>query len=96
MFGAVRTFEMKLKLFWKQLQNANLCHFSSCDFLHKDGYESVPFPTVRDVEMIDSLAANFKMRFNDFRSRDINIRTSENPFFVEVSDGPKEMQRELI
>jgi hypothetical protein len=29
MFGAVRAFEIKLKLFRKQLENANLCHFLS-------------------------------------------------------------------
>jgi hypothetical protein len=34
MFRAVRAFEMKLKLFWKQ----------SCDLLHKDVSVSVPFP----------------------------------------------------
>jgi hypothetical protein len=35
MFGAVRAFDMKLKLFQKQLENVNLCNFSSCDTLCK-------------------------------------------------------------
>jgi hypothetical protein len=37
MSGAIRAFEMKLKLFWKQLKNVSLCHFSARDLLHKDG-----------------------------------------------------------
>jgi hypothetical protein len=61
-FGAVRTFEMTLK----QVENVNLCHFSPCDFLHKDGTVNVPFPNARAVEMITSLAGNFEMRLNGF------------------------------
>jgi hypothetical protein len=49
-FGAVRDFEMKLKLFQEVLENANLCYFSSCDLLHKDGSVLVPFPSGCAVE----------------------------------------------
>jgi hypothetical protein len=28
---------MKLNLFFKQLENANMCHASSSDLIHKDG-----------------------------------------------------------
>jgi hypothetical protein len=31
MLGTVRAFEMKLKLFWKEVENVNLCHVSSRD-----------------------------------------------------------------
>jgi len=64
------------------LENLNLCHFSSCNLLHKDGSVSVPFPSVRALEMVDSLAENFKMRLDVFRSHDRNIRDFENPFSV--------------
>jgi hypothetical protein len=40
-FGVVRAFEMKLKVFRRHLENINLCHFSSCDLLHKDGSVSL-------------------------------------------------------
>jgi hypothetical protein len=40
MFGFVRAFEMKLKLFRELLENVA---FSSCDLLHKGGSGSVPF-----------------------------------------------------
>jgi hypothetical protein len=73
MSGAAREFAMKPKLFRKQLENVNLCHFSSCVLLYKNGSVSVPFPSVRAVEMIDSLTDNFKMRFNDFRRHATNI-----------------------
>jgi hypothetical protein len=48
--------EMKLK----QLENATLCHFPSCDLLYKDGSVSVPFPSILAVEIIDYLVKNFK------------------------------------
>jgi len=51
---------MKLKLFRKQLKNVHIYNFYSCGFLHKVGSVSVPFPSVLAIEMIDSLAENFK------------------------------------
>jgi hypothetical protein len=62
MSGAVRAFEMKLKLFRKQLENFNLYHCSFRELRHKDGSVSDAFPIARAVEIIDSLAENFKMR----------------------------------
>jgi hypothetical protein len=94
MFLAVNAFEIRLKLFRKQLENVNLCRFSSCDLLHNDGSVNVPFPSVRAVEMIDSLAENFRMKFSDFRSHDTNI--FKNPFSVEVRDAAEKVQLELI
>jgi hypothetical protein len=65
-FCAVRVVEMKLKLFRKQMKNVNLCHFPSCDLLHKDGSVNVPFPSVCAVEMTDYLAENFKVNSTTF------------------------------
>jgi hypothetical protein len=66
MFEAVRALEIKLKLFWKQLENVNLSHFFSCDLIYKDQCISVSFPGVSVVKIIDAMAHNFKMRFSDF------------------------------
>jgi hypothetical protein len=46
--------------------------------------------------MVDSLAENFKMRLDVFRSRDRNIRDFENPFSVEISDVPNYLQLQVI
>jgi hypothetical protein len=54
-----------------------------------DGSVSVPFPNFRTVEMTDSLAENFEMRFNNFRSHAKNVRIFENPFSAEVSGNPE-------
>jgi hypothetical protein len=72
-FRTVTASEIKLNLFWKQMADVNLCHFSSCDLLHMDGPVKCSLPSVHAVEIIDSLAKNFKMRFNDFHSHSINI-----------------------
>jgi hypothetical protein len=96
MSGAVRAFEMKLKLFWKQLENINLCHFSFCKLLYRDGSESVPFPSIPVVGVIDFLAENFKMSFSDFRTHAKNVPMFENPFSVEVNDASEKFQLGLI
>jgi hypothetical protein len=69
-------------------QYVNLCLFSSCDLLHKDGAVSVPFHSVSAVEMIEY----FETRFSDFRRNATNIHIFENPFCVEVSDASKKLQ----
>jgi hypothetical protein len=61
MFGAVKAFEMKVKLFRKQVENVNMFVFL---WLHKDGSVSVPSPRVRAVGK----------RFSDFGSHATNIR----------------------
>jgi hypothetical protein len=86
---AARAFEMKLKLFRKQLENVNLCHFFFCDLLYEYVSASVPFQNARAVEMINSLAENFKMRFSDIRSHVKNIRIFEHAFSFEVGDVPE-------
>jgi hypothetical protein len=59
MFWAFREFEMKLKLFRKELENVDLCHSYYCDLLYKDGLVSVLFRIFCAVELADSLAENF-------------------------------------
>jgi hypothetical protein len=49
---------------------------------------SDPFPHVHAVEMIDSLAENFKMRFSDFYILATNTRIVETPFSCEVCVAP--------
>jgi hypothetical protein len=95
MFVAVRGFEMKLKLFRKQMENVNLCNLSSCDLFLEDGSVNVRSQRVRAVEMIDSLAEKFKKRFNDFRNNATDMHIFENPFSVEVSDIREKLQLEL-
>jgi hypothetical protein len=53
------------------------CYISSCDSLHKDGLVSVLFPLAHAVEMIGSLADNFKMKFSDLHSRATDLSIFE-------------------
>jgi hypothetical protein len=81
--GLSRDCLMKLKLFWKLYENVNLCHFSSCGLLGKDGSVSVPIQSVHTVKVTDSWANNFKMKFS-ICSRTTNIHSFEISFcFVE-------------
>jgi hypothetical protein len=71
---------MKLKLFQKQVENVNLCHFVPM-ICNKDGSVNVPFPNVSGVEMIDSLDENFKTRYGDFCSHSTNVHIFSKPIF---------------
>jgi len=94
-FGPVRAFEMKLKLFQKALEYVNLCSFPSWELLHKDRLLSARFLCVRYAEMHYFLAENFEIRFSVLRSHATNIRDFEIPFSVEVSDGREILQLEM-
>jgi hypothetical protein len=72
-FGAIRTFEIKLKVLREQMKNVNLCHFSSCDSLHKSASLNIPFPNIHAAEIVEILDENFKTRFNNFRTHVVNI-----------------------
>jgi hypothetical protein len=52
--------------------------------------------SVHAVEMIDTLAENFKMRVGDFCSHATNICILENPFSLEISDASEKLQPKLI
>jgi hypothetical protein len=63
--------------------------------LHNDGPVSAPFPSARAAEMTDSLAENFKIRFNDSHCHTTNIRIFENLFSIKVSNAQEKLKLEL-
>jgi hypothetical protein len=80
---------MKRKSFQKQLENLNLCYFSSCDSLHKGGSVIVPFPSVLAAETIGLFAENFKIRLNYFSCYATSTSIFENSFSIEGSGDPE-------
>jgi len=72
------------------------CVFFSCDLLHKDGSISTPFPSDQAIEMIDSLAENFKIRFSDFHGHVTHTHISENAASIEDSDAPEKLLPQTI
>jgi hypothetical protein len=48
-FGAIRSFKLRLQLCREQTGKINPSHFSSCDLFYTDGPVSVPFPSVRGL-----------------------------------------------
>jgi hypothetical protein len=47
------------------------------------------------VGMLNYLAENFKMRFNNFCSHATNTDTSENPYSTENRDAPEKLQLQM-
>jgi len=66
MFGAIRAFEMVLKYFGIIWRMSTSVIFVPVIYFMRMDQLCVTFLSVRAVEMIESLAGNFKMRFIGF------------------------------
>uniref|UniRef100_A0A8D8SJW9 General transcription factor II-I repeat domain-containing protein 2B n=4 Tax=Cacopsylla melanoneura TaxID=428564 RepID=A0A8D8SJW9_9HEMI len=89
LFGKIRAFEMKLKLFKSQLKDQNFAHFpalKTCD----------PVSTERYVLTITDLETHFDSRFSDFKNNEFDMKVFYSPFNVCAEDVNETIQMELI
>jgi hypothetical protein len=95
MFNQIKTFEIKLDLWKRQLLENNLYHFNTCQEI-KQIYENEIFEVDTYVGILESLKQQFQERFNDFRSHKFEFDLFNKPFDIEVYDSPEDIQMELI
>jgi hypothetical protein len=95
MFNQIKTFEVKLDLWKRQLLENNLYHFNTCQEI-KQIYENEIFEVHTYVRILESLKQKFQERFNDFRSHKFEFDLFNKPFDIEVYDSPEDIQMELI
>jgi hypothetical protein len=84
------------KYFQKHLENSNMFKFPLCDFIHKNGPASIPFPSINAIYMIDLLDENFKIMYNAHFVKTTHSRSSVILFAVQVWDASEEIKIELI
>ena len=89
MWGHIRSFTTKLRLWESQLQSGNYAHFSTLQQHH---------PTCSDqfVSVIQQLRTEFLSRFDDIRSIENDIKLFSTPFDVPVEVVHEQYQMELV
>jgi hypothetical protein len=82
MFSDVKPFQLKLKLFAKQLNEGNLYNFPCCKSISQEGNSKIPGK--RASEWLEMLRKEFQARFQDFKEYSKDIRLFQNPFTFEM------------
>jgi hypothetical protein len=93
MFSDVRSFQLKFKLFAKQLNERNLYHFSCCKSILQEGNSKIPVK--RFSEWLEMLRKEFQARFEDSEEYSNDIRLFQNPFTFEMEEASEIYQLEL-
>lgn len=83
--NAVSAFDLKLKLFIKQLKDENFINFP---YLQKMK-EKFPEKCLDYSNQVEILLSSFQNRFTDFASHSMKIRLFGDPFAVPVEEAPK-------
>lgn len=92
MYDSVKAFQLKLRLWEKQMQEGNLSHFPTCQAVSA----GVTFPGDAFAAKLNLLHVEFERRFSDFRKQQFQFQLFSNPFIVDVEAAPEHMQMELI
>ncbi|XP_043917683.1 general transcription factor II-I repeat domain-containing protein 2B-like isoform X2 [Protopterus annectens] len=89
MFQTVTAFEVKLKLWHRQIKNNNLIHFETLS-------EQNHVNTEKYAALINSLSQDFESRFQDFRKHQQHFSIFATPFSVDINMLPANLQLECI
>jgi hypothetical protein len=94
MVSDVKSFQLKLKFFAKQLNEGNLYHISCCKSISQEGKSKIP--SKRFSEWLEILQKEFQARFQDFEEYSKDIRLFQNPLTFEMEKASEIYQLELI
>ncbi|XP_069764237.1 general transcription factor II-I repeat domain-containing protein 2A-like [Narcine bancroftii] len=95
MYSAVRAFRTKLCLWETQMLQGNMAHSLCCQMM-KEQISPAVLPSAEFAEKLNVLRAEFSRRFADFESQKCRFELLSNPFAVEVTTAPTNLQMELI
>ena len=92
MYDHVKSFEVKLRLWIKQLGKGDLAHFSTLKSLGKVEAECLKEYT----NLLSNLLQQFDVRFAEFEALEPQFRLFSMPFAVEIDTVAEELQMELM
>ena len=92
MYGHIKAFQCKLRLWQFQMQGGNLCHFQTLSLRNSGIYRD---KKTKYVEQLQSLN-EFSTRFKDFGSHEHLFEIFSSPFDTDVTKAPTDIQMELI
>ena len=93
---SIRAFELKLKLFERQLAASNTAHFPTLKSMQDEPEFHGDFNTEKYCNKITKLVSEFGERFADFKNLEYDFSVFRNPFSVNADEAPEHFQLELI
>ena len=91
MYGHIKGFMNKLRLWHAHIKNADLSHFPT---LKEIGM--LPEKKTEFADQLEKLLNEFSARFKDFRSHEHLFEIFSSPFHTEIDKAPTDIQMELI
>ena len=94
MYSHIKAFELKLTVLIGQVQKHDFTHLPATQSLSAEK-PAVPFPTEKCKGALETLRAEFGVRFRELHVHAQEIRIFQNPFAADVSDTLPSLQFEL-
>ena len=91
MYGHIKGFKNKLRLWHAHIQNANLSHFPTLKEMGMRSEKKTEF-----ADQLENLFNEFLARFNDFESHEHLLEIFSSPFYTDIDKAPTDIQMELI
>ena len=91
MYGHIKGFMNKLRLWHAHIQNADLSHFPT---LKEMGV--LPEKKTEFADQLEKLFNKFSARFKDFKSHEHVFEIFSSPFHTKIDKAPTDIQMELI
>ena len=91
MYGHIKGFMNKMRLWHAHIQNANLSHFPTLKEMGMRPEKKTEFP-----EQLEKLFNEFSARFKSFKSHKHLFEIFSSPFYTDIDKAPTDIQMELI
>ena len=90
LYGHIKSFEHKLRLWESQLKAGNTYHFPT--LASESNIQNIS----QFADELKDLRCEFNVRFQDFRAQEVSLKIFASPFDVDVETAPLSLQMELI
>ncbi|CAG9125787.1 unnamed protein product [Plutella xylostella] len=84
MYSDVKSFEMKLKLFIKHIDEKKLDHFPNCKKAVEEAGNNFVWENITMRNVLAQLQTEFVNRFTDFKKSSLNMEIFQNPFGIDI------------
>lgn len=96
MYTDVKSFEMKLKLFIKHIDEKKLDHFPNCKKAVEEAGDNFVWQNITMRNVLTQLQTEFVNRFTDFKKSSLNMEIFQNPFAIDISEVPSNLQMNIV
>ncbi|KAL4101074.1 hypothetical protein QTP88_021094 [Uroleucon formosanum] len=98
MYSNIKSFQVKLKLLHKHINEQHLDHFVCCKTVLESTKSTLNWETtkINFLNIIENIQNEFSIRFSDFYVQENKIKLFQNPFSVYIDDVESNLQMEVI